>query len=225
MQVSHKLVYISEKVINPTDESLLLNLGRVKTTTGGKGLFSFVAVKLGNKNTVLQNIDASTSSNFSTAKGIQPNVQLFFMGVNSNSLEFFKNIPDDKFEESGLIANNKQILTKDDLTGEEFTSVNQSLTPVNVIKFNSTLDNELVFIPQPSQNEDSILDGLTSIYNTSFVDRFTKESSIAIPSQTKYLLVFPFVSMPVPIPRNPLNIRWGNIAISILLNFKLQEIG
>ena len=76
MQVSHKLVYIADRVINPIDDSLLLNLGRVKTASEGKGLYSFVAVKLGNKQTVLENIDASTSSNFSSSKGIQPNIQL-----------------------------------------------------------------------------------------------------------------------------------------------------
>ena len=90
MQVSHKLVYIADKVINPIDDTQLLNLARVKTALGGKGLFSFAAIKLSTKNTVLQNVDASTSSNFSSSKGIQPNIQLFFMGVNSNSFNFIK---------------------------------------------------------------------------------------------------------------------------------------
>jgi hypothetical protein len=224
MQVSHKLVYITDKVINPVDDSQLLNLSRVKTALGGKGLFSFPAIKLGNRKVVIENIDASTSSNFSSSKGIQPNVQLFFMGSGSNNYDFLKSIPDLEFEESGLIVNNQSILIKDDLNGKEFTSVNQSLTPVNVIKFNSTLNDELAFIPQPAKNEDSILDGLSSIYTTSFIDRFDKTSPIEIPIQTKYLLVFPMVSMPVPIPRNPLIVRTGNIKISIILNFTLREI-
>lgn len=224
MQVSHKLVYIADKVINPIDDTQLLNLARVKTAFEGKGLFSFAAIKLGSKNTILQKIDASTSSNFSSSKGIQPNIQLLFMGANSNSFDFLKNIPDDKFEESGLIVNNESILTKNDLNGKEFSAVNQSLTPVNVIKFNATLENELVFIPQPSKNEESILEGLTSIYTTSFTDRFEKESSVLIPSQTKYLLVFPLVSMPVPIPRNPAIIRFGNIKVSVIVNFELVEV-
>ena len=199
MQVSHKLVYIADKVINPIDDTQLLNLARVKTALGGKGLFSFAAIKLSTKNTVLQNVDASTSSNFSSSKGIQPNIQLFFMGVES-------------------------ILNKGDLAGKEFSAVNQSLTPANVIKFNSTLNDELVFIPQPSKNQPSILEGLTSIYTTSFTDRFEKESSVYIPSQTKYLLVFPLVSMPIPIPRNPDIIRFGNIKVSVIVNFEINEV-
>lgn len=224
MQVSHKLVYIADKVINPIDDTQLLNLARVKTALGGKGLFSFAAIKLPTKNTVLQNVDASTSSNFSSSKGIQPNIQLFFMGVNSNSFNFLSNIEDDDFEQSGLIVNNESILNKSDLAGKEFSAVNQSLTPANVIKFNSTLNDELVFIPQPSKNQPSILEGLTSIYTTSFTDRFEKESSVYIPSQTKYLLVFPLVSMPIPIPRNPDIIRFGNIKVSVIVNFEINEV-
>jgi hypothetical protein len=224
MQVSHKLVYIADKVINPIDDTQLLNLARVKTALGGKGLFSFAAIKLPTKNTVLQNVDASTSSNFSSSKGIQPNIQLFFMGVNSNSFNFLSNIEDDDFEQSGLIVNNESILNKGDLAGKEFSAVNQSLTPANVIKFNSTLNDELVFIPQPSKNQPSILEGLTSIYTTSFTDRFEKESSVYIPSQTKYLLVFPLVSMPIPIPRNPDIIRFGNIKVSVIVNFEINEV-
>lgn len=224
MQVSHKLVYIADKVINPIDDTQLLNLARVKTALGGKGLFSFAAIKLPTKNTFLQNLDASTSSNFSSSKGIQPNIQLFFMGVNSNSFNFLSNIEDDDFEQSGLIVNNESILNKSDLAGKEFSAVNQSLTPANVIKFNSTLNDELVFIPQPSKNQPSILEGLTSIYTTSFTDRFEKESSVYIPSQTKYLLVFPLVSMPIPIPRNPDIIRFGNIKVSVIVNFEINEV-
>jgi hypothetical protein len=225
MQVSHKLVYIANKVINPIDDTLLLNQGRVKTALGGNGLFSFVAIKLGDKNTVLENIDVSTSSNFSSSKGIQPNVQLLFMGANSKSLDFFKNIPDEKFEQSALVINNQPIPTKADIDNLEFRSIDQSLIPENVVRFNSTLDNELIFLPQPMKGESSILDSLTNIYTTSFVDRFDKQSGFLIPSQTAYLLVFPFVSMPVPIPRNPLNVASGNIKINIILNFELREVG
>ena len=134
------------------------------------------------------------------------------------------NIEDDDFEQSGLIVNNESILNKGDLAGKEFSAVNQSLTPANVIKFNSTLNDELVFIPQPSKNQPSILEGLTSIYTTSFTDRFEKESSVYIPSQTKYLLVFPLVSMPIPIPRNPDIIRFGNIKVSVIVNFEINEV-
>jgi hypothetical protein len=223
-QVSHKLVYIADKVINPVDDSQLLNLSRVKTATEGKGLFSFCSINLNDRKLAIKNIDASVSSNFSSSKGIEPNVQLFFLGSGSNSFDFLKKIPDLEFEESGLIINNETILNKNDLDNKEFISINKSLTPLNVIKFNSTLNNELVFIPQPSKNEDSILNEFQNIYTTSFTNRFEKNSRIEIPIETKYLLVFPVASMPVPIPRNPLNVKTGNIKVSIILNFEIEEI-
>lgn len=221
--VSKKLVFSIEKLLNPTSSDFLLDKNYPKTVNGETGnvLFSFGSVKLSGRKSYIKNLSASILENYSVVgKSINPIAQISLFTAGSDSLQFVNNIDESKLAETIFKFDEVALTTSADVNEKSFHYCDIDRTPNNVIEFNTDIDDEFVYLPKAFKNKRTILDGLNKFYSISFHDTVTVPE-IEIPSQSDNLIIFPYASIPIPVYKTFPGI--GSIILSILVNFTLEE--
>lgn len=222
--ISKKLVFIAEYILNPSSYRFLFNEEVLKTADSkpGAGRFNFAAFDV-KGNVVIDKITASLSVNNSqVGKQIQPITSLSLFSHTSQTLSFLKTIEESKLDETQFRFNGNRVIDYDALSSKEFESSDKSRIPENLISFDSDLNRDLIYFPQPVKGGKSIVDNLNLLYNFSFQDYFQGSPMIEIPPATKLVMVFPNVSLPIPPSR--FRASMGTIAVGIQLNIGYEEI-
>lgn len=220
--ISQKLIFNADKVINP--EGVLLSEGYFQTARDleGSAYFNFCAIPLYGKKTTITSISASLAENYSSiGRSVHPVSQLGFYTYNSDTISFLDSIDESKLAECKLEIDNEPIRNFDDLKKSYYTSEGGERFVKNVIKFNSDLSDKLLYLPRSTKNEPSIVDSMKRFFQLSFTELASVSYPITIPSQASYLLIFPFVTMPI---RSSLILKTpGNLAVAIFLNILIEE--
>ena len=238
-QVSQKLIFSIEKLLNPSPSDSIKSLEIPKTAPllNGKALFNFGAIKLDSTRNCIKNLTASLETNYSAVKKqINPITRLQFFTLSANNLSFLNSIPESKLLETGLSFDEQNLTSYSETNSTNFKVTTNSKYPENIIEFNSTvIDNptnndypdELPFLPIAIKNRPTILDGLQGFYGISFQEYINIPEKIFVPDQSEYLLIFPYVTIPVPpsvVRSGVTRVSYGTISSSILLNFALEKI-
>lgn len=221
--ISQKLVFNADKVINPP--GVLLNEGYFETAEDleGSAYFNFCAIPLRGKKTTITSITASLAENYSSiGRSVHPVSQLGFYSYNSDNLSFLNSIDETMLGECKLKFDDEPIdsFSKSSNTryyksegGERFVK--------NVIEFDSSLGNELPYLPRAVKNQKAIVDSMNPFFNIAFTELVNIYYPIPVPSQAKNIFIFPFATMPI---RSSLILKSpGTLAIAIFLNILLEE--
>lgn len=238
MQVSQKLIFSIEKLLNPSasDSIKALEVPKTAPLLNGKALYNFGAIKLSSTRNYIKNLTASLETNYSAVrKQITPITKLQFFTLSSNNLSFLNSIPESKLLETNFIFDSGSITSHADAKNKNFNVTTNSKYPENVIEFSATViddplnndyPDELPYLPLAIKNRTTILDGMSGFYNISFQEYINIPEEIIIPDQSEYLLIFPYVTIPVPpsvVRSGVTRISYGTISVSILLNFQLEK--
>jgi hypothetical protein len=239
MQVSQKLIFSVEKLLNPspTDSIKSLEIPKTAPLLNGKALYNFGAIKLDSTKNCIKNLTASLDTNYSAVKKqINPITRLQFFTVSNNNLSFLNSISESKLTETNFTFSEVNLNSFSDTNSTNFQLTTNSKYPENIIEFNCTvIDNptnndypdELPYLPIAIKNRPTILSGMQGFYAISFQEYINIPDRILIPDQSEYVLIFPYVTIPVPpsITRSGVTrISHGTISISILLNFQLEKL-
>ncbi|MCB1176356.1 MAG: hypothetical protein KDK36_02145 [Leptospiraceae bacterium] len=219
--VTQKLIFAADKIINPAN--ILLNEGYYETAQDqlGKAKFNFCAIPIYGKQTKVVSISASLAENYSsTGRSVHPVSQIAIYVSRNKTISFLNKISEEKLIECRLKFDKENILSFEDLSREY--KISDSYTPVNIVEFDATLDNKLPYLPRAVRGEPSIVDGMRKFFECSFVDSYIYNHPLIVPSQTDYLLVFPFSTIPI---RSSLILgNAGNLSIAIIVTIVLEEI-
>lgn len=231
--IAQKLFFSAENILGALSSDILkdLELPRSAFTNDpaalGKGSYSIAAIRLTKLTNRIDSITATLSENYSsTKKNSNPISQLMIFGVSSDNLYFARNINDSLFASSDFRFNDVPILGHSGLSDSKLNFNNKINSPTNIVSFKavSNLANtghDLHFFAKYVKNIPCILDNLQRIFWFSFYDQFTLKNPIMIPSQVEYLLIFPYVTLPV-VP-SKMSIATANIYTSYFLNIELGE--
>lgn len=234
--VSQKLIFSVEKLLNPSPADSLKSVEIPKTAPllDGKALYNFAATKLESRQNYIKNLNASLEANYSILrKQVTPITRLLFTTVSKNSISFLNNIREDKLTETNLKFKNDLITSYSQASSTMFDTTDSAKFPENIIEFEATViddpsnDNypdELPYLPIALKNRKTIFDSLKIFYALSFQDTLNIPETIWIPPQSEYLLIFPFVSVPVPpsvVRSGVTRVSYGTITTSTLLNFEI----
>lgn len=238
--VSQKSIFAIEGLAN-ADASILLSDSYTRTVVDSSCLYSFIAIKLNNKKNIIKSIDCSVLENYSAAgKWSNPINSFHFYVADSDRLNFLRGVEEHYFSDCNLMFNFNSI---PDYSASEtrFNASNYYTRPENIISFDPFVENfdpmndpvfnvyTLPFLPKLYRSKTSIVDNLFRFYSISFSDTKTIYPDIEVPSQAKYILVFPLCHLPVPANRfRPTTSTWlirtGNIYTSMLLNMTIEEL-
>jgi hypothetical protein len=228
-----KFFYSVKGLIAPKSGKILDNDETIQTINTidpsliGKARYSFLAVEIGRLHRKLKNFSISISENYSnTRKAITPITDVQFFTVGSRSLDFFDPISEDTLLNSNFKFNGIDINTHSELRRVNFKLNDSSNIPTNIVEFDSIVnassgDHELLILPRYSKNDPTIFNKLDKLYATSFQDKTNIHSSIELPSNQDYLLIFPYVSLPATPSR--FSVSSADIYTSYLVNFDLVE--
>lgn len=230
--ISQKLIFQAERIINPKSDFILGNSRYLCSdptpSEQGKGLFNIPVIPTDNRKSRIIHIFSSISINNSEiSKQVSPNVEIGIYSLPENNLSMFDCFSDADFNDCELSLNNNKILSSK-LLSTSFNESNYSKTPDNIISFNSLsnpsspLNNELLFFPyRLNNNKPSIINKLNHIYSIAFDSNTQINTNIELPSQTGYIALLPFVSIPIPPSRYRISV--GKISVSILFNMVIED--
>lgn len=242
---SQSLIYHVERLVNPTSYNTLIKnsaelvddtIDLSKKPSGMSdsdyieqqtphALFNFLAIEI-TKKTKIKKIVASLVNNFSVVgKSIIPITKLSFYSLQNRNLDFFKNIDEPTLNLCKLSIDGTEYNSYTDFatTGKNTFKVSErDRIPTNVVKFRSDNFKTYPFLPRTVKSKKSIIDPLSNFFNVSFSENLETNPNLDIQSQTKYLLIFPSAS--VPIPRSIVHTNSGNISVEILINLVLEDI-
>ncbi len=233
LHVSQKIFFSAENVLGALSSDVLQNkelprsISTVDPAFLGRGSYNILAVELSGLHTKINSITATLSENYSnTRKNSNPISQLLLFTTNSDTMYFAGNVKSDLFEQSSFTFNGIPVLNKNDLSEFSLNGNNTANTPKNIISFKAVPDlatNEhyLHFFPKYTLGKLSTIDTLDRIYWFSFYDQFVLNVPIKLPSQAKYLLIMPYVTLPV-VP-SKLSVASANIYTSYFINLELGE--
>lgn len=231
--ISQKLIFQSERLINPRSDFILGNsrylCSEATTSEHGKGLFNIPIIPTDARKSKITHIYSSLCINNSEiSKQVSPNVEIGIYSMPENDLSMFDCFEKSLIEDCELSLNNNKIVPERILL-TSFNESNYSKTPDNIISFNavndfsSPLNNELLFYPyRLNNNKPSIINKLTHIYSLAYDSNTQINTNIELPSQTRYIALMPFVSIPIPASRYRVSV--GKISVSILFNMVIEEI-
>lgn len=240
MQVSQKLIFSIEKLVNPSNAKENLKQQYTPKTAdlqNGRAIYSFGAIQLNSFKSKITNLTASIETNSSAIrKQIPPIVKIDFATSKTKNLYFFKQIKESKLFETDFKFNNTSINNFSELDEETFNTEANPVFANNIVEFDSTViddppnqdyKNELIYLPMGNKNRPTIYDELAIFYSLSFQEWINLQTPIYLPEQSNYLLVFPYVTIPVPpsvFRNNILREIYGTISVSILLNYNIERV-
>lgn len=230
--ISQRLIFQAERITNPPSNFILGNsrfsCADPTATHHGNGRFNIPIISTENRKSKITHIFSSICSNTSEiSKQVSPIIEIGIYTLAENNLSLFNCFTEDELTSCNLTLNNNP-LSLDNLNSTSFNESNYSKTPDNIIYFDAVNDplssenNELLFFPyRLTNNKPSILNNLNHLYSLAYDSNTEINTTIDIPSQTKYLAILPFVSIPIPASR--FRISMGKISIAILLNIIMEN--
>ncbi len=230
--ISQKLIFQAERITNPPSDFILGNsrylCSDATATEHGKGLFNLPVIPTDNRKSKITHIFSSISTNTSEiSKQVSPNVEIGIFSLSENNLSMFDCFSETEINDCDLRINGNK-LNSSNLISESLHESNYSKTPDNIISFDAvnnpsaSNNNELLFFPyRLTNNKASIINKLTHIYSLAYDSNTQINANIDIPSQTKFIVLLPFVSIPIPPSRFRVSV--GKISVSILMNMIIEE--
>lgn len=230
--ISQRLIFQAERILNPPSNFILghsrYSCADATPTERGKGIFNIPLIPIADRKTKITHIYSSVSANTSEiSKQVSPNVDLGIYSMKSNNLSLFEDFSDEQLIDCNLSVNGDS-LNHGNLNKTELRETSYSKIADNIIAFDAVSDpvspnnNELLFFPyRLGNNKPSIINKLTHIYSLAYDSNTQVNAGIELPSQTKYIVIMPFVSIPIPPSRFRVSI--GKISVSILLNLILED--
>jgi hypothetical protein len=230
--ISQKIIFQASRIINPPSDFIL---GKSRyacaddtTTEHGKGIFNIPVIPTESRKTRITHIFSSVAANTSEiSKQVSPSVEIGIYAMSDNNLSLFDCFSEEEITGCNLSLNDDP-LTLDNLNAKSFHESNYAKTPDNIVSFNSVSNpisansNELLFFPyRLANNKPSIVNKLNHVYSIAYDSNIQINTGIELPSQTKYIVLLPFVSVPIPPSRFRISI--GKISVSILLNMILED--
>ncbi|MDX1958358.1 MAG: hypothetical protein SFU98_07280 [Leptospiraceae bacterium] len=222
--INQKLIYIVENILNPSSFSYLLHEKTLETAPSfnGKAKYNFAAFAISGK-VVIEKITASlTTNNSQVGRQIQPITNLSFFTTTVENLHFYKKIDESKLVETNFKFNGIPKVSHSQLSKTYFNASDKVRVPENIVSFDADLNKELIYLPHKVKGVNSIVDEIVPVYNCSFDFYFQDQPQLEIPSQAKYLLIFPTASLPIPPSR--IRVSQGTIAVGIDLYIAYTEI-
>ncbi len=230
--ISQKLIFQADRITNPPSNFILGNsrysCADATPTSRGKGSFNIPFISTDGRKTCITHIFSSISSNTSEiSKQVSPIIEVGIYTITENNLSIFDCFSEEDITDCNLTINNNP-LNYSNLASESFHESHYSKTPDNIISFDAVSDitsshnNDLLFFPyRLTNNKASIVNKLNHVYSLAYDSNTQISTRIELPSQTKYIVLLPFVSIPITPSRFRVSI--GKISVAVLLNMILED--
>ncbi|WP_061247767.1 hypothetical protein [Leptospira noguchii] len=225
--VSKKIVYSVRNILNPPDSSVLLekNLPKSAYDIPGEQYFTIGAFDVSSlKVPVITGILATLAQNYSKVRrSYLPATTLHFFSVTDRSLySVLSKFTDTEFLNSDFKLDDRPIPNLATLKDESFSlSFNKNDVALKNVVSYKTYGPDYTFHFAPRHNPvRSIFDNLTKFWSVSFTDYLESKVKVEIPSQTKYVLIFPDASAPTPISKTQTK---SDISLQTLVTLNIGE--
>lgn len=225
--VFKKIVYSVRNILNPPDSSVLLekNLPISAYNVPGEQYFTIGAFDVSSmKAPVITGILATLAQNYSKVRrSYLPVTTLHFFSVSDRGLySILSKFTDQEFLNSDFKLDDRPVPTLATLKDESFLlNFNKNDVALKNVVSYKTYGPDYTFLFAPRHNPvRSIFDNLTKFWSVSFTDSLESKVKVEIPSQTKYVLIFPDASAPTPISKTQTK---SDISLQTLVTLNISE--
>jgi hypothetical protein len=242
IQINQELVYHVQDLIPPQDFRTLLNQYPDKAADitidlniphpgesdseysyrlTPKAIYNFVATRIGAGSSINKIYASIAENNSQVGKSISPICGLKIYTSNDNNLDFFKEIDETNLNFTDLHIDEVPYSTFADFEGKQFKDLDYQSSVTNIVRFKINSYRNYVYLPKLINGQQSILTKLNHVQDVNFQDWTELKSIIELPSQAKFLLIFPKASLPIPYRR--VGIAKATISVKINLSMEITR--